>query len=185
MLLCLWCRLAAVAPFRPLAWALPYAMGAALKKQIIIIIIIWGIFFKIILCTCFHIHILVHIYFLRIRFIGIKYAKLAFLSLCFRHLATYNSRTISYCAVVISRYEFYLDIFTLSHKCGSEHTCTCYLFISVICAQEFPWNKLVKWKCKVKGHAHLTFWCCYTALLPKERGFFFFRWKNFEHEKCQ
>ena len=31
-LLWLWCRLAAVAPIRPLAWDLPYAMGVALKK---------------------------------------------------------------------------------------------------------------------------------------------------------
>ena len=29
----LWCRLAAVAPLRPLAWELPCAAGAALKKQ--------------------------------------------------------------------------------------------------------------------------------------------------------
>ena len=29
----LWCRPAAVAPIRPLAWELPYAMGAALKRQ--------------------------------------------------------------------------------------------------------------------------------------------------------
>ena len=28
----LWCRLAATAPIRPLAWESPYAMGAALKK---------------------------------------------------------------------------------------------------------------------------------------------------------
>ena len=28
-LLCLWCRLAAVAPIRPLAWELLYAVGAA------------------------------------------------------------------------------------------------------------------------------------------------------------
>ena len=35
MLLWLWCRLAAVAPIRPLAWELPYAAGVALtsKKQ--------------------------------------------------------------------------------------------------------------------------------------------------------
>ena len=32
-LLWLWCRLAAVAPIRPLAWELPYATGVALKKQ--------------------------------------------------------------------------------------------------------------------------------------------------------
>ena len=31
-LLWLWCRLAAVALIGPLAWELPYAMGAALKK---------------------------------------------------------------------------------------------------------------------------------------------------------
>ena len=29
----LWCRLAVVAPIRPLAWELPYAMNAALKKK--------------------------------------------------------------------------------------------------------------------------------------------------------
>ena len=35
VLLWLWCRLAAVAPIRPLAWELPYAAGVALtsKKQ--------------------------------------------------------------------------------------------------------------------------------------------------------
>ena len=33
MLLWLWCRPAAVAPIRPLAWELPYAMGAALKSK--------------------------------------------------------------------------------------------------------------------------------------------------------
>ena len=32
-LLWLWCRLAAVALIRPLAWELPYAVGAALKKD--------------------------------------------------------------------------------------------------------------------------------------------------------
>ena len=32
-LLWLWCRLAAVAPIRPLAWELPYAAGAALKEK--------------------------------------------------------------------------------------------------------------------------------------------------------
>ena len=32
MLLWLWCRLAATAPIRPLAWEPPYAAGAALKK---------------------------------------------------------------------------------------------------------------------------------------------------------
>ena len=32
-LLWLWCRPAAVAPIRPLAWEPPYAMGAALKGQ--------------------------------------------------------------------------------------------------------------------------------------------------------
>ena len=31
-LLWLWCRLAAAAPILPLAWQLPYATGAALKK---------------------------------------------------------------------------------------------------------------------------------------------------------
>ena len=29
----LWCRLAAAAPFRPLAWELPCAMGATLKSK--------------------------------------------------------------------------------------------------------------------------------------------------------
>ena len=33
VVLWLWCRLAAVAPIRPLAWELLYAMGVALKKQ--------------------------------------------------------------------------------------------------------------------------------------------------------
>ena len=33
-LLWLWCRLAAVAPIRTLAWESPYAMGVALKKKI-------------------------------------------------------------------------------------------------------------------------------------------------------
>ena len=32
-LLWLWCRPAAVALIRPLAWALPYATGVALKKK--------------------------------------------------------------------------------------------------------------------------------------------------------
>ena len=32
-LLWLWCRPAAVAPVRPLAWELPYARGAALKRK--------------------------------------------------------------------------------------------------------------------------------------------------------
>ena len=32
-LLWLWCRLVAVAPIRPLAWELPFAPGAALKKK--------------------------------------------------------------------------------------------------------------------------------------------------------
>ena len=32
-LLWLWCRLAATAPVRPLAWEPPYALGAALKRQ--------------------------------------------------------------------------------------------------------------------------------------------------------
>ena len=31
-LLWLWCRSAAIAPIRPLAWVPPYTMGAALKK---------------------------------------------------------------------------------------------------------------------------------------------------------
>ena len=33
MCLWLWCRPAAVAPIRPLAWEPPYAVGAALKRQ--------------------------------------------------------------------------------------------------------------------------------------------------------
>ena len=33
VLLCLWCRLAPVAPIGPLAWELPYAAGAALKSK--------------------------------------------------------------------------------------------------------------------------------------------------------
>ena len=33
MLLWLWCRLAAAAPIQPLAWELPYAAGAAVKKK--------------------------------------------------------------------------------------------------------------------------------------------------------
>ena len=32
-LLWLWCRPAAMAPIRPLAWEFPYAVGAALKRQ--------------------------------------------------------------------------------------------------------------------------------------------------------
>ena len=32
-LLWLWCRLAATAPIRPLAWEPPYAEGVALKRQ--------------------------------------------------------------------------------------------------------------------------------------------------------
>ena len=32
-LLWLWCRLAAAAPMRPLAWELPYTVGAALKRK--------------------------------------------------------------------------------------------------------------------------------------------------------
>jgi len=32
-LLGLWCRPAATAPIRPLAWELPYAAGVALKKE--------------------------------------------------------------------------------------------------------------------------------------------------------
>ena len=38
-LLWLRCRLAATAPIRPLAWELPYAVGAALKKKKIYIYI--------------------------------------------------------------------------------------------------------------------------------------------------
>ena len=33
VLLWLWCRPVAIAPIRPLAWELPYAVGAALKRQ--------------------------------------------------------------------------------------------------------------------------------------------------------
>ena len=33
VLLWLWCRLAATAPIRPLAWEPPYAAAAALKRQ--------------------------------------------------------------------------------------------------------------------------------------------------------
>ena len=33
VLLWLWCRPAAVAPIRPLAWELPYATGVALKSK--------------------------------------------------------------------------------------------------------------------------------------------------------
>ena len=33
MLLWLWCRLAAAAPSRPLAWEPPYAVGAALRTK--------------------------------------------------------------------------------------------------------------------------------------------------------
>ena len=33
VLLWLWCRLAAAALIRPLAWEFPYAAGAALKRQ--------------------------------------------------------------------------------------------------------------------------------------------------------
>ena len=29
----MWCRPAAIAPTRPLAWELPYAVGVALKRQ--------------------------------------------------------------------------------------------------------------------------------------------------------
>ena len=32
-LLWLWCRLAAVAPIRPLAWEFPYPAGEALKRE--------------------------------------------------------------------------------------------------------------------------------------------------------
>ena len=52
-LLWLWCRSAAAAPIRPLAWEPPYAMGEALKKkkknlkengyvQLILIILYWN-----------------------------------------------------------------------------------------------------------------------------------------------
>ena len=37
-LLSLWCRPAAVAPIRPLAWEFPYATGMALKRNIYIYI---------------------------------------------------------------------------------------------------------------------------------------------------
>ena len=40
VLLWLWCRPAAAAPIGPLAWELPHAAGVALKRKIIIIIII-------------------------------------------------------------------------------------------------------------------------------------------------
>jgi len=33
VLLCLWCRPAAIALIRPLAWELPYAVGVALKDK--------------------------------------------------------------------------------------------------------------------------------------------------------
>ena len=33
VLLWLWCRPAAIAPIRPLAWELPYAAGVTLKRQ--------------------------------------------------------------------------------------------------------------------------------------------------------
>ena len=33
LMLWLWCRLAAAAPIRPVAWETPYAMGVALKKK--------------------------------------------------------------------------------------------------------------------------------------------------------
>ena len=32
LLLCLWCKAAAAALIRPLAWKLPYALGAVLKR---------------------------------------------------------------------------------------------------------------------------------------------------------
>ena len=32
-LLWLWCRVAATVPIQPLAWELPYVMGAALKRK--------------------------------------------------------------------------------------------------------------------------------------------------------
>ena len=38
VLLWLWCRPAAAAPIRPLAWELPYATGSSLESKIIIII---------------------------------------------------------------------------------------------------------------------------------------------------
>ena len=38
LLLWLWCRLAAAAPIQPLAWELPYAIGAAIKRIKIIIV---------------------------------------------------------------------------------------------------------------------------------------------------
>ena len=41
-LLWLWRRPAAAAPIRPLAWESPNVTSADLKRQIIIIIIIWG-----------------------------------------------------------------------------------------------------------------------------------------------
>ena len=44
-LLWLWCRPAAVAPIRPLAWELPYAVSAALKRKKIVSVerILWVI----------------------------------------------------------------------------------------------------------------------------------------------
>ena len=45
-LLWLWCRPAATAPIRPLAWEPPYAAGVVLKRQIIIIIIIMIVFWS-------------------------------------------------------------------------------------------------------------------------------------------
>ena len=37
----LWCRPAAATPIWPLAWELPYAMGVALKRPMVVIIIIY------------------------------------------------------------------------------------------------------------------------------------------------
>ena len=41
-LLWLWCRAGAIAPIRPVAWEPPYAVGVALKRQKVIIIIWTG-----------------------------------------------------------------------------------------------------------------------------------------------
>ena len=38
MLLWLWCRPAAIALIQPLAWKPPYAVGAALKKESIVLL---------------------------------------------------------------------------------------------------------------------------------------------------
>ena len=48
-LLWLWCRLAAAAPIRPLAWELPYASGAALNQKHKISIFFIGIW---VFCCC-------------------------------------------------------------------------------------------------------------------------------------